>query len=157
MILNGNLKHHWFKYAYTRTLPKRYTGKARLVWNTDPIKFINLIPAQPSKQTTVFHLENESGSWLALLCPKILGGPIPSNNVRNQAMMLFKFFLYWCDALAQFCLRSILYGQNYTSYHAKLTEMSSSKEKPLLISSSGAQQFCKSNTPRLEKVWWQLT
>lgn len=36
-----------------------------------PIKFINLIPAQPSKQTTVFHNENKAMLAKSQIRPRV--------------------------------------------------------------------------------------
>lgn len=71
----------------------------------------------------------------------IVGRPIPSINVRNQAMMLSKFFPYWCDALAHFCWALYFTGRiilltipRWKKSHAAV---------PLIISPSGGQCLCK--------------
>lgn len=105
-------------------------------------------------KTTVFHIKNESGSWLASLCLRD-SWPIPSVNIRNQAMMLSKFFLYWCDASAHFCWAPYFMGKiillTIPRWKKSLAAM------PLIISSSGGQWLCKQTYNIRRKVWWQST
>lgn len=104
-------------------------------------------------KTTIFHIKNESGSWLASLSLRDCW-PVPSVNIRNQAMMLSKFFsvLMWCLS-TYFCWALYFMGKiillttpRWKKSHAAM---------PLIISSSGGQWPCKQTHIR-RKVWWQI-
>lgn len=92
--------------------------------------------------------------WHCFVCG-ILKRPIPRNNFRNK----IKQWCSSCFSLLTGCLYTVvlelrtLWEKLYFLSHAKMREAWNNKQNPLLISSSGAQQFCKPNMRHLKKLW----